>query len=351
MRLSPSGRESRPYPLKDSDVIQLGVDYQNRPEDIYKAIVMRVLVQHPDGTKKQVNPVKWVLKTSLNVFDGRSTFSLALCRLHAALKSLIAAASPLTNRNADDPSSSVDCAICLNCIAPFQALFLAPCSHCFHFKCIKPLLETQGVMFLCPMCRQVANLEASVSSENLLDGFDEAGSTTQESDTESGQNEQTLGRASMAEALAAANAAASPEPSPPRANHRLVASDAGSNSNLDDGMDVDDGAGAASSGPSAAAGSMSPNAQPAPGNITINLHLNGVSAQNLLAETGQSGSSSALAGPAAASPSPVTPQDAQNISVPAEVKRSVPGSPAGASGAGASNNFTFRFSIERNGEQ
>ncbi|KAI9003481.1 hypothetical protein DFJ74DRAFT_626270 [Hyaloraphidium curvatum] len=214
MRLSPSGRESRPYPLKDSDVIQLGVDYQNRPEDIYKAIVMRVLVQHPDGTKKQVNPVK----------------------LHAALKSLIAAASPLTNRS-DDPASTVDCAICLNCIAPFQALFLAPCSHCFHFKCIKPLIDQQGVMFLCPMCRQVANLEASVSSENLLEGFDE-GSTTQESDTEGeargGGDGQTLGRVEAAEALAAAGAAAAAVPVAEGENHVVYA-------DPEDGMEVDAG--------------------------------------------------------------------------------------------------------------
>jgi len=32
MRLSPSGKESRPYPLKDGDIIQLGIDYQGRQE-------------------------------------------------------------------------------------------------------------------------------------------------------------------------------------------------------------------------------------------------------------------------------------------------------------------------------
>lgn len=34
MRLAPSGRESRPYPLKDNDIIQLGIDYQGRPEGV-----------------------------------------------------------------------------------------------------------------------------------------------------------------------------------------------------------------------------------------------------------------------------------------------------------------------------
>lgn len=35
LRLSPSGKESRPYPLKSGDIIQLGVDYQGRQEGIY----------------------------------------------------------------------------------------------------------------------------------------------------------------------------------------------------------------------------------------------------------------------------------------------------------------------------
>ncbi|KXS16882.1 hypothetical protein M427DRAFT_494645 [Gonapodya prolifera JEL478] len=151
MRLSPSGKESRPYPLKDGDVIQLGVDYQGRQEDVYKAITIRVVVQQ-DNHRKKMNPVK----------------------LHAALRALISAASPLTSSNDDvtNPTSTaapppIDCAVCLNALAPFQALFLAPCSHCYHYKCVRPLLEHQGVMFLCPLCRQVANLEASVSSGDL----------------------------------------------------------------------------------------------------------------------------------------------------------------------------------------
>jgi hypothetical protein len=53
-------------------------------------------------------------------------------------------------------------------MAPFQALFLAPCSHCFHYKCVTTLLGV-GFMFQCPTCRQVANLEASVTDPDDLD--------------------------------------------------------------------------------------------------------------------------------------------------------------------------------------
>ncbi|KAJ1528234.1 hypothetical protein HK096_010183, partial [Nowakowskiella sp. JEL0078] len=32
MRLSPSGKESRPYPIKDGDTLQFGVDYKGKQE-------------------------------------------------------------------------------------------------------------------------------------------------------------------------------------------------------------------------------------------------------------------------------------------------------------------------------
>lgn len=32
MRLSPSGKGSRPYPLKDGDIVQFGVDYKGKTE-------------------------------------------------------------------------------------------------------------------------------------------------------------------------------------------------------------------------------------------------------------------------------------------------------------------------------
>ncbi|KAJ7719062.1 hypothetical protein B0H16DRAFT_1739668 [Mycena metata] len=42
VRLSPAGTESRPHPLKDGDILQLGVDYQGGAEDIYKSVEIRV---------------------------------------------------------------------------------------------------------------------------------------------------------------------------------------------------------------------------------------------------------------------------------------------------------------------
>ncbi|KAI9339606.1 hypothetical protein BDR26DRAFT_803087 [Obelidium mucronatum] len=155
MRLSPSGKLSRPYPLKDGDVIQLGIDYQGRQEDIYKCIMMKIVITTSSISvhqRKKENPA----------------------RFRTALRSLLNATNPYSSNTPtptsgaqQQPTASVDCCICLCAIGPFQALFLSPCSHCYHYKCIRNLLETHH-MFQCPMCRQVANLDASVSMESLL---------------------------------------------------------------------------------------------------------------------------------------------------------------------------------------
>jgi E3 ubiquitin-protein ligase DMA1/2 len=50
-----------------------------------------------------------------------------------------------------------------------QALFIAPCSHAFHYKCIRPLLETHHPAFSCPLCRTFANLEEDVEVDIEVD--------------------------------------------------------------------------------------------------------------------------------------------------------------------------------------
>jgi hypothetical protein len=46
-----------------------------------------------------------------------------------------------------------------------QALFIAPCSHTFHYKCIRPLIEAHHPSFSCPLCRTYADLEDDVEIE------------------------------------------------------------------------------------------------------------------------------------------------------------------------------------------
>ena len=90
-------------------------------------------------------------------------------RFKRALQQLLVATNPYsTQKESEQSDNSIDCCICIGEIGPFQALFIAPCSHCFHFKCVQHFVR-DTVMFPCPICRQVANLEASVSMESVID--------------------------------------------------------------------------------------------------------------------------------------------------------------------------------------
>ncbi|KAI8817239.1 uncharacterized protein EV422DRAFT_509079 [Fimicolochytrium jonesii] len=168
LRLSNSGSESSPYVLKNGDVVQLGVDYQGRAEEIYKCVMFKIFITVKAGPPKIVDPR----------------------RLKGALENLITAMNPSAS-SSDIPTS--ECCICLNNLSPLQSLFLAPCSHCFHYKCVTPLLGSGG-MFLCPMCRQVANLDANVADEENAwmalsggGGDTHAGTTIEEIEAASGR--------------------------------------------------------------------------------------------------------------------------------------------------------------------
>lgn len=77
------------------------------------------------------------------------------------------------------PRSSTECTICLNAIAPCQALFVAPCSHTWHFKCARKLLDEPPISeFTCPNCRAQTYLDADVDEP---DEYPESGSEVADS--------------------------------------------------------------------------------------------------------------------------------------------------------------------------
>ncbi|KAI8925376.1 hypothetical protein BC831DRAFT_512568 [Entophlyctis helioformis] len=149
MRLSPAGKESRPYPLKEGDLIQLGVDYKGKTDaDVYRSVSLKIGFHDQawiHTQRRKANPARFA----------------------TALKALLAATNPYgTTQAGDDDNGATDCCICIGPIGPFQALFIAPCSHCYHYKCVASIVM-RSPMFQCPLCRQVANLTASVSSDSL----------------------------------------------------------------------------------------------------------------------------------------------------------------------------------------
>ncbi|KAK3505050.1 hypothetical protein B0T13DRAFT_24929 [Neurospora crassa] len=137
IRLSPPGTESKPFPVNDGDIVQLGIDFKGGEEMIFRCVKMRLELNRG-----------WQAK--LNAFNMQT---------HKRLRNMTAQSSA----NGASQSYSQDCSICLNSIGPCQSLFVAPCSHTWHYKCIRSLLSSPSYpQFICPNCRAAADLEAEV---------------------------------------------------------------------------------------------------------------------------------------------------------------------------------------------
>ena len=56
---------------------------------------------------------------------------------------------------------------------PCQSLFVAPCSHVWHYKCIRPILNDHRTFsqFLCPNCRAVTDLNGDI--DDALDRWED----------------------------------------------------------------------------------------------------------------------------------------------------------------------------------
>ncbi|SCZ93739.1 BZ3500_MvSof-1268-A1-R1_Chr6-3g08854 [Microbotryum saponariae] len=153
IRLSSPNMESRPYGIKDGDILQLGVDYQGGAEEIYRCVKMKVELNR--GWQRGVNSFNTAALAQLRALGGSS----ALTDTSATAAK---ASSTSTPPNIAASSSVTDCCICLYPVTVCQALFIAPCSHVTHYKCIRPLVLQNYPGFSCPLCRTYADLEADV---------------------------------------------------------------------------------------------------------------------------------------------------------------------------------------------
>ncbi|KAF7329863.1 RING-type domain-containing protein [Mycena kentingensis (nom. inval.)] len=162
VRLSPANTESRPHQIKDGDILQLGVDYQGGAEDIYKSVKIRIEVGR-----------EW--QAAANAFNTAALKNLRTLAIAPGPDASAAgpAAGEKKKRKGPTASGIPDCCICLFPVTIRQALFLAPCSHAFHYKCLRPLLESHHPAFSCPLCRSFADLEEDVEVEAEEDDDDE----------------------------------------------------------------------------------------------------------------------------------------------------------------------------------
>jgi hypothetical protein len=118
----------KPHEIMDGDLIQLGTDYKGGHESVYRSVRIRLEVDRQHTHAFQIDAFQQLL-------------------------------------NQYGQSEIQECCICLYCIMPFQALFVAPCSHMYHYRCLYPVLSQHYPGFSCPLCRKFSNLDASVTIE------------------------------------------------------------------------------------------------------------------------------------------------------------------------------------------
>ncbi|ORX48046.1 hypothetical protein DM01DRAFT_1410057 [Hesseltinella vesiculosa] len=193
IRISPPSQQSQPQEIKDGDIVQLGVDYQGGIEEIYRSVKMRFEVNR---TRRQ-RPLSFNMTAFQNIRNLTSTGSqiqdqtasslstssslhpppvpemdgsaqqndASLNRVQHMTSSLVPSSTAQTMPETCQGIDQVEeCCICLYALAPNQALFVSPCAHTYHYKCIRPLLESYPG-FQCPICRAYSDLEANTNLE------------------------------------------------------------------------------------------------------------------------------------------------------------------------------------------
>lgn len=165
IRLSAPNVESRPHSIKDGDILQLGVDYQGGTEEIYRCVKIRVELNR--GWQREANQFNVNALRQLRALQGSPMGVPVSGKSSSEAPASSSSAAPSssllpTNRQS---MSVTDCCICLFSVTVCQALFIAPCSHVFHYKCIRPLLNQHHPGFSCPLCRTFADLEADVEQD------------------------------------------------------------------------------------------------------------------------------------------------------------------------------------------
>lgn len=186
-RLSQANEASPPAPIKDGDILQFGVDYRGGLEEAFRCI--KVYVELNRSWKRKASGYnKSALDRLRNLTigadssteDNSDTNNNAQSGSILTTKdaSLISSSSPITKTpSAKQLSSDVplqECVICLQPLGACQALFVGPCSHGWHYKCIRPIIVRSYPHFLCPNCRTMWDLEADIDeSEDSSDANDD----------------------------------------------------------------------------------------------------------------------------------------------------------------------------------
>lgn len=130
---------------------------------------MRFEVNRPE---QHIRPALYSMSAFNNIRNLTNVLPSQVATDHQQVISTATSSSPLCHLGETNNIEVEECCICLYALAPFQALFVAPCSHSYHFKCIRPLFDSYPG-FQCPICRTYSDLDASVSieAEEVIERF------------------------------------------------------------------------------------------------------------------------------------------------------------------------------------
>lgn len=157
LRLSPAGHESRPYQLRDGDILQLGVDYQGGSEDIYKSVKIKIEVgrewQAAPNAFKCVSYPHRPLLFPPDLFH--STHAISQLRALAVTTDKPADSKDSTKGKRLPKSNIPDCCIC-TFIPPLHPIYLI--LHQVYF------LSPYAKPFLLPPARTLSTTNVYVHS-------------------------------------------------------------------------------------------------------------------------------------------------------------------------------------------
>ncbi|PKI85389.1 hypothetical protein MVES_000303 [Malassezia vespertilionis] len=155
-RLSSPGALSKYHEVVDGDVLQFGIDYQGGVQEIFRCIKLRIEIDK----EFRIKPSQFS-HNMLRAVQERGSVQ--------GSGGVYSSSAPVTHARDAQPAEKsqniAECCICLFKIAVCQALFIAPCSHAFHYKCIRPLLQLHHPGFMCPLCRTFSNLDEDVDDD------------------------------------------------------------------------------------------------------------------------------------------------------------------------------------------
>ena len=165
IRLSPASQESMLMPVIDGDIIQLGMNYRGGTEEVYRCVKMRC--EFNKSWQRKVNQFNLEIHRKFkNLHLNGDGVGESSDLSNGQGGAFVDASGDINNSHVNNNNNNSECAICLMKVEPCQALFISPCSHSWHYKCIRPIIIKSYPQFYCPNCRTMCDLETDLDDDD-----------------------------------------------------------------------------------------------------------------------------------------------------------------------------------------